>query len=554
MTNNGETMTTHDLSAVPTIRAGRKGAVFVVRGSLRVIEADAFLVPTDSYGNVENPWEFLVGRGDHGGTRQLREHRDALDRDGGVWLDKVGNRSLLAVNVGGASADNSVEALIERFALALDVLEGGLASWISEHRARPLLAMPLIGVQRGHLGAETGDVILALLACIERHFAKRSSEDRGFDVALVCFTDSDYAAVQHGRRRTSSPALADEAHSWLDPLVAHARRGELAVVFGAGASASQGLPLWPELLANLSARVDDFPMTADDLATLDPIDAATILIESAGEDQFGRWMNEILRRDYHALTHGLLASLRPCLAITTNYDQGYELAADAVTGMPATVLPWDTVTPGSAKVLKLHGDLTRGQIVLSRNQFVAMAAFRRPLAGILQERMMIGHVLAVGTSMGDSTLVHAAEEVRALAHAVNPENPRGTSGTVVFTTAQPARARLLQGTFDVATASGVPDHDGVLEAAREVDLFLDWLAMQASSDLSFVLDPRYRALLSDEDCRVAVLLEVLREGFAATRPHSQSELDGAVDAFLRQLGGRLEDAQLPLLGSPSSTE
>ena len=530
-------MTAHDLNDVPTIKAGTKGAVFVVRGDLRRVDADAYVVPTDSNGTVEDAWRVLVGVDERGDTRQLWEHQDELSRQGGVWLGPVGERSLMAVDVGGASRVNSVDQLTQRLAKSLVILEDRLASWTSRDRARPLLAMPLIGVDRGQLADETGDVILAVLTCIREHFRERPPAARGFDVVLVCFSDSDYAAVQHARRSVPSPELPAEARRWLDPLVAHARRGELAVVFGAGASASLGLPLWSELLADISRRLDDFPMTAQDLATLDPIDAATILIESAGTDQFSTWMNDILGSDRHTLTHGLLATLRPSLAITTNYDQGYELAAEAVTGRPVTVLPWDTVTPGSARILKLHGDLQRGQIVLSRDQFVAMAAFRRPLSGILQERMMIGHVLAVGTSMSDSTLVHAAEEVRALGQAVHPQTPRATSGTVIFTSPQPARARLMQGTFDVATAGQSSDPSAVRDAARDVDLFLDWLAMRQSSDLSFVLDPRYRALLTDEDAEVALRLEPLRDHYAAGHSGDPSELDQAVHAFLRRLGG-----------------
>jgi hypothetical protein len=36
-------MTAHDLSDVPTIKAGTNGAVFVVRGDLKRIDADAYL-------------------------------------------------------------------------------------------------------------------------------------------------------------------------------------------------------------------------------------------------------------------------------------------------------------------------------------------------------------------------------------------------------------------------------------------------------------------------------------------------------------------------------
>ena len=261
------------------------------------------------------------------------------------------------------------------------------------------------------------------------------------------------------------------------------------------------------------------------------------MIESSGEEIFKARLRDILHRDRHALTHGLIASLQPPLAITTNYDKGYELAARAVNNEVATVLPWDSPASNrSARILKLHGDLDLGQIVLSRDQFVSMNAFRRPLSGILQERMMIGHVLAVGTSMSDATLVHAAEEVRALVSRTPSGTRRGKSGTIIFTEPDPARARLMKDTFEIADAGERGDLTVTLEAARNVDLLLDWLAMQSSSELSFVLDERYRSLLTTTDRRVAALIEAFREGYRATAGADVSELDRAVTAFLTSVG------------------
>jgi hypothetical protein len=95
----------------------------------------------------------------------------------------------------------------------------------------------------------------------------------------------------------------------------------------------------------------------------------------------------------------------------------------------------------------------------------------------------------------------------------------------------------MQGTFDVATAGRSSDPVAVRNAARDVDLFLDWLAMRQSSDLSFVLDPRYRALLTDEDAEVALRLKPLRDHYAAGHNEDPSELDHAVHTVLRRLGG-----------------
>ena len=207
-------------------------------------------------------------------------------------------------------------------------------------------------------------------------------------------------------------------------------------------------------------------------------------------------------------------------------------------GSKAVVLPWDLDQGTGARVLKLHGDLTRGQLVLSRDQFVAMHAYRRPLAGVLQSRMLIGHLLTVGTSMSDTTLVHAAEEFHALirqARDVTTPTSRSNAGTVILTTPDPARARLLSRAFTVVSADG---HHGVQESARDIDVLLDWLVMQASDDLSFALDPRYAALLTPADQDLATALRSLASEESENLADDSSDLAMAVSRFLHSLGLR----------------
>jgi hypothetical protein len=62
-------------------------------------------------------------------------------------------------------------------------------------------------------------------------------------------------------------------------------------------------------------------------------------------------------------------------------------------------------------------------------------------------------------------------------------------------------------------------------------VLLDWIAMQASSDLSFALDARYRALLSPADQDLAARLMSL-----AGAEHHPSRLRSSVEAYLSSLG------------------
>jgi hypothetical protein len=521
------------VTEVEAVRRGRRRHLFALQGDLRLIDADAFLIPTDSYGSVEDHWAWAVGVDRDGRTRQLRQEERLLEGEGHAWVDEAPAGLVLAVNVAGGNSDNDVASMIRRLAASFGALEErGLRT---RFRSRPLVAMPLVGVGRAGLGGRTGEVIASLLDAIDDHFD--GSPAGGFDLVIVTRDSSSIAALQHERRTRFSATSTGVVPEWLERLVAAGRAGELAVMFGAGASAALGLPMWDELLRELVRSLDDPGLSRMDLTGLDPTDAATLLIEAGGTVWFSDALARLLATPRHSLTHGLIANLRCPLTITTNYDQAFELAAESITGSPVAVLPWDEDSGAGTRVLKLHGDLTRGQLVLSRDQFVAMHAFRRPLAGVLQSRMLIGHLLAVGTSMSDSTLVHAAEEFRAL--IVQAQRAGGTpgertggarAGTAVLTSSDPARVRLLDRSFTVV--EGDLEH-GVRESARDVDVLLDWIAMQASSDLSFALDARYRALLSPADQDLAARLMSLAGTGAQGHP---SSLRSSVEAYLESLG------------------
>lgn len=532
------------------------GTLFVVHGDMRLIDADYYLLPTDTSGTLERSWQRLWDLDARISPTYPTDDAQLIETSRGVML--------VPCDVGGATADNSVEAMMERFQDALVLLAAWIAtgdpSLIKEHpgapspvrekrRARPLLAMPVIGTSAGGLGATRGDVIRQLLAGIDDFLDDYEGRGEAYDIVLVCRSAADYAAVQHVRRQQLE---LTEIPEWLANLIDHARQGRLAALFGAGASAAAGVPLWGELLDLLAKRFDMSEETAKGLKDLDPTDAATLLAERAsvvygpaGPRLFKEALQELVGLDRATLTQALLANMRLSVAITTNYDQGYELAIEGMgTGEPA-VLPWDrdTATAGPL-VIKLHGDVDRGLIVLSREDFVSMHAYRRPLAGVLQDQMLSGHVLIVGSSMSDPTLVHAAEEVAGLLRQVagNASESSGTQkqhsalpgGTILMGNPHAARQEILSRSLTVVTATQTRMESTV--AARRIDIALDVINCLASRDLSFALDERYADLLTEDEVDLAGELLELR--FVLGLEGSGSPLHKEVRTFLRSLGAR----------------
>jgi len=304
--------------------------------------------------------------------------------------------------------------------------------------------MPVIGVGAGGLRDDTGEVLRMILEVLNDE--RRSG--MSFDVVIVCISASDFAALQDIRRRIGPPA---------DPIVMklaeHGQRGDLSVMFGAGASMPLGLPSWEALIRKIGKELDYPEDALVALSKLSPIDSATILRQYAGSDEkFQAVIATHVETSRCSLTHALIATLQPRVAITTNYDRGYEIAQKSITGRDPAVLPWDRVnTADRGYLLKLHGDISRGQIVLARDDFASVHVRNRPLIGVVQERLLAGHLLTIGSTVSDPTLIQAAEEVGALLDRMTQERNE-LNGTVILTEDDMPQTILLERNFAIGRA------------------------------------------------------------------------------------------------------
>lgn len=470
-----------------------RGHLFVVQGDLNRFHADDVLVPCDGNANVSGHFRSLLDdvvpapmgvvpaglkeRIGAGADRRPIRLRQADGRPG-VWLVNTASA--------GVSPVDDLEWLISGVLRALDTVAveaGGVVG--PTGRSRRLIAMPLVGIGAGGFRNVMAQAIKRLLGALDNFCQKEGSPD----VVLVTHERSDYAAVQ--RHRKQSDTLHPEV---LDGLAELAQRGRLVPFIGAGSSLSAGLPSWSELLRDL-AKEAGWASFEEQRNGLFPEDQAQILKKKLGESELRRAIKDRLVAERVPLQHALLASMRFREAITTNYDRLYEMAySDTLPADDLVVIPGGQGAEAGPWLVKMHGDLESGQIVLTREQYLAFDALSVPLASIVQAHMVTRHLLFVGYSLSDGNFVRFAHQVRGV---FAPYGHSPVIGTVLLVSGNDALKELWEDAFQYVELDG--DGDG----PRQIEIFLDGLARRACTEAPYLLDRKYFELLEEEDKQLA---------------------------------------------------
>src|SRR5207302_1720368 len=131
------------------------------------------------------------------------------------------------------------------------------------------------------------------------------------------------------------------------------------------------------------------------LQQLDPRDQARVIETRLTRAELRKSVEGILTRDHYSLAHSLLACLPVTEFVTTNYDQLFELAYHSL-GADLRVLPYESDKNASAWLLKLHGSVGRGDLVLTRSDYLELMRSRAALAGIVQAMLITRHMFFVG--------------------------------------------------------------------------------------------------------------------------------------------------------------
>jgi hypothetical protein len=504
-----------------------QGHVFVVGGDLTRLVCDDVVVPTDRSLRLSSGWcpllpEEVVVAEEADGVRVEQSWRNderVLELPGEgtphVWLvDTVDDdgRGLTWI------LDGAREALAAVAARPVPEPAHG--------RARRLVGLPALGTGWGGAAGERGALLQQLLPVL-----RQAGREHGFDVALVLRRASDLAAAQRVRRAEDGGwDLPEHLRELAEQLGERARRGQLAVFFGAGVSAAAGRPTWEHMVGELAERSGLAEDLRQGLARLPPQDSAALLARELGRGQLESYVKERFGPGSYALAHALIADLPVQEFVTTNYDPLVELAA-ADLGRRLSVLPFEDAEPGSPWLLKLHGDAAHADsIVLTREEYLEFGDTRAALAGVLHSLLLTRHVLFVGTSMLDDDLIRIAHQVRRALQVQGSSSAR-RSGTVLTLREDPARARLWE--RDVETVAMGAGDTPPAEAARRLEVLLDLIGCLSTPPTGYLLDPAYRGLLSDEERELAAVLGTMA---GTLREDSSSTAVQEVAALLRRLG------------------
>lgn len=555
------------------------GHVFVIHGDLTKLHCDAWLVPTDAGLNVSSGW-----------TKSSDELRTWVDRlrddpaarpngwgNDGVrvipfenWPDTSTQPRPYLVNVGGVPGldkDWYMKGARQFFQAIADHQSSHRKDFQHDtpekeaKRAKPLVALPLVGTGQGGAHDIKGEIIRVLL---DELYAAAKKYD--FDIILVANNAPALAAAQAIRRRylnehgmasvpdpwpDLTPRLRDEAKKLAD----HANRGELVLFIGAGVSKGAGLPGWGQLLAGLAKDAQMKDKEREALKALDDVDKARIIANRLKRVQkvLGQAVSDCLRADRYSLTHGLLAALPISEVVTTNYDRLFEEASIAV-GKRTAVLPYEPVGDDGRWLLKMHGCVDHPEdIVLTREDYLRYTDKRAALAGIVQALLMTRHMLFVGYSLRDHTFQQLVDDVHKALYgtdhkdeAADKNNKRTDKtnsehaahqrqgfGTTLLLRKDEFLEELWQRDLyfvSVSEDSGQTTRDD----ERLVEIFLDYLLAEATRGAAHLLDDAYEAVLTDDEKAIKKLLQVLNE--SATEAIRQSPGWRPVADLLHKLG------------------
>lgn len=188
------------------------------------------------------------------------------------------------------------------------------------------------------------------------------------------------------------------------------KQNRLVVFVGAGASASVGVPTWPQLIQSFKSEL---PKEMYDEG--DALKTAEAYRELRGEAEYLSHIKKVLRYGETScgLVHDAVMNLNPCHIITTNYDDLLEQAA-IQNHKQYFVVAKDEDLPlnkGERMIIKMHGDFANNNIVLTENDYYDYRRNFPLINSFLMSLFATKVVLFIGFSFNDINLKFILRQV-----------------------------------------------------------------------------------------------------------------------------------------------
>lgn len=209
---------------------------------------------------------------------------------------------------------------------------------------------------------------------------------------------------------TDNKTISNSTKSNILQLKKAIRNNKLVIFAGAGVSKSAGVPLWGELIKELSKELD-LPESE-----VDYLKIPQIYKNMRKEKEYLERVREILLDGQKSPNqiHDVLLDLHPCHIVTTNYDDLFEQAIINRNENYFTVsrdedLPYNQ---GERLLIKIHGDFKSGKIVLTENDYLDYARDYPLIRSYVMSLFASKVVLFVGFSYSDINLKYIIRDVR----------------------------------------------------------------------------------------------------------------------------------------------
>ena len=420
------------------------------------------------------------------------------------------------------NSDMDENVQVQRISLFLDVVQEHIKREKKKPlhgRSKYLFVVPVIGTGGGGNYMRTGLVVKQILDLL---WSCASKTDE-YDLALCCYDVETLQLAQQYRfqnidkafpnYQTDTPFFIPERFENVFSVARYLAKSlsndELVLFIGNEIIKGSGIPSWDELLDIMAVDVNINPQSGSwmDMDIINKAEIVQFRCEKQGHS-IGELIQKKLKFFTNTLQSLLLAGLQCKEVVTTNYDQCFEQAVkDQHLEEKMSVIPTNICRDTNKWLLKLHGCISKpSSIVVTRQDYLRYMESNAALAGIVQAKMLTSQLLFIGFSMEDENFHKIMDSVLKA-----KKEKHSTVGITLQPLHNKYTCELWEPAIECVSMREITKTTNTSEALRDLEMFIDLVFVQKTKyDCGYVLDIRFKELLSEEERTLQVLLSNLK--------------------------------------------